>query len=223
MDHQARLRAVAATRPLHDQLADRSTVFESGSSPGCDVPGRHAARIHRESAIASATTGPTRSRTHSRHRRHRQAGGVPSFLLMASGSVSGRTSNSKRSRSPAVRRSCCVRRRTRGARVGRPRTGFSMARAPRGSGASQRRRKARERREGRRDQIASGPNCYPVGARSCSRSPAPTTWDTHQIVVQSLDSGTRHVVWRRARTHDTCRQAISSTRCGTRCWRCLLT
>ena len=36
--------------------------------------------------------------------------------------------------------------------------------------------------------------CSPVGAPSCSRWPARDDWDTAQIVVQSLDSGRRHVV-----------------------------
>ena len=120
--------------------------------------------------------------------------GVPSSLPTASGSVSGTTGSSRRSRSPVASQSCCVRRRTHhGGPVGRPTTR---------SRAGRERDLARVGNGGKPEnlvtvsagQSANGPQLLPGGRAILFTLARDDDWDAAQIVVQSLDTGMRRIV-----------------------------
>ena len=150
--HQARVRAIAAARALHDHVADRSTVFRVRVVTWLPcLPTAPALVYTANLRLYLRATGSTRSRAHSRHGRLRQPDGVRSSLLMASGSASGRTGSSRRSRStggaPVV---LCARAEPVGRELDDRQHDSLRAGLRRDLARVWRRGKARERREGRR-------------------------------------------------------------------------
>ena len=127
---------------------------------------------------------------------------IRSFHQMVGGSASGRTASSRRSRSPAARRSCCVLRKTHGASVGRATTRFSTGKArSAGTGAAGIWRVSGEGGKPEHvvkveaGQIADSPQLLPGGRAILFTLAARLgEWDTAQIIVQSLDSDRRDVV-----------------------------